>query len=976
MPRASTIEGDGGGRCPEPPAGLLERDRELAALDHALAAAIAGDGRAVLLEGEAGLGKSALLESAAHRATALGFVVLSARGDELIAPVAGSLATGLLRRVVRDMPASQRRSLFSGAAAPARSLFATEQAPAAQTPANGAVIADALVWVVSALAEDRPLALMIDDVHWADTLSLRFLAHLAGRVGELAVALTIARRRSESGRRDGELLDRLAAQPGSELLVLAPLSVDGSVELAHRRLGDHAGEELAHACAEVTRGNPFYLNQLLVELHSQGLHTAGADPKRVRTLTPASVTRVVLLRLARLGSAAVTLAQAVAVLGSECALPAGAALAGLERTRAVDALDALIAADILRAAEPLEFAHPLVRSTIYGEIPIGRRGELHLRAARMLADAGADPQLVAAQLLATSCHGEDWAIEPLRRAARLALRLGDAHTAASYLQRALEASPAVGEHAAVIAELARAETAAGRPAAIERFETLLELTGDHAERARIQLELGRALASQGRQADALAVFDRGMAEEGEQLDDTGRELRAAYWMTKSMATQLSRAEVGQLGSLVEGELQHPTTGERALLAGMAMASIFRCDPREQMVELARRAWDEGALLAAETSDGLSWTLVTGALQNADELDLCGEICERALADARRRGSRLGYATASFIRSGVFALMGRNDEAIADLEAALDARQDGWAQYADMAAANLCLYQLERGSLDGARAALQSALQNPRLAESIEQTVVLIAHGELLLRDGHPAEALEKFETAGAILTPTCDYIVWAAWRPGAVRALLALDDRRRARELASEAVAHTRRVGAPSGLARALRALAQTERGQRALDVLEEAVSLFEQHPQRREHAYALIEYGAALRRAGRRAAARKPLRGGLELARRGGLQVLAAQAVQELAAAGARTPRHTLTGAAALTPTERRVVELAARDLSNRQIAQQLFVTVKSVEYHLGNAYRKLDVRSRTGLAAALSRSDTGPAAVHDRTVSESSRS
>jgi len=217
------------------------------------------------------------------------------------------------------------------------------------------------------------------------------------------------------------------------------------------------------------------------------------------------------------------------------------------------------------------------------------------------------------------------------------------------------------------------------------------------------------------------------------------------------------------------------------------------------------------------------------------------------------------------------------------------------------------------------------------------------------------------------LTAMFDYVAWAPWRAGAVRALLALEHHKRARELADEMVGLTRRLEAPSALALALRTLARTERGTRAIELLEEAVSLFEGRPERLQHAYALVEHGAALRRAGRRGAAADPLGHGLALAERGGLRALAEQARVELAAAGGRTPRHTLGGVESLTPTERRVALLAAGDLSNREISQQLFVTIKTVEYHLGNTYRKLDVRSRTGLAGALGPTAPGLAVAHD---------
>lgn len=949
---------------------LLERDRELNAIADALQAAARGSGRVLVIEGPAGMGKTALLDAAAERAAAGGLAVLRARGDELLTPVAWSVALGLIEPALAKRSAVRRTELLAGAAAPARNLIDRLPAPPAPPGLSlDTTIAHALFWVVSGLAEREPLALLVDDAHWADAPSLQFLSYLSNRTPDLAVAVLAARRRSKPGETRQELLDRLAVQPGSVLLELAPLSAEASAVLVRQRVGPQASDKLARACADAAGGNPFYLTQLLAELDGNGIAADSTVADRVRTLTPAAVTRAVLVRLARLGLEVVALAEAVAVLGDECAFTIAAELAGLEHAPTAAAQDALTGAEILRSGEPLGFVHPLVAACVYSEIPAGRRGDMHLRAARLLADAGADPQLVAAQLLPAGRRAEQWVVDALRRAADTALRRGTAAVAASYLERALEEPPVASERRQVVSDLARAEAAAGRPQAADRFETLLEMTDDRADRARVHVALGEALAAHGRHSDALEAFSRGLAEQGPQLDDSGRQMRVAYWMTKTMTGQISREELGALEQLVSIEPSDPTPGERALLAAAAMASAFACEPRERVTGLARRAWGDGALLAAETSDGLHWTLVTGALMHADELELELQVCEQALQDARRRGSRMAFATACFIRAGTLGLLGRNDDAIADIEAALAAREDGWSQYLGTAAGWLCALRLEQGDLGGARRALEIAENDSSVADSVEHTVVLVRGGELLLREGRPTEALEQFETAGRILSQAFEYVAWAPWRHGAVHALMALERRDRAHELASEMVELGRRLGAPSPLALALRTLAQTQRGKCALQLLDEAVSLFEQRPERLQHVYALIEYGAALRRSGRRAAAADLLRQGLALAERGGLKALATQALDELAAAGARTRRHTLSGIQSLTPTERRVAELAANDLSNREIAQHLFVTIKTVEYHLANAYRKLNIRSRAGLAAALAPSNSPePGLAQDR--------
>jgi DNA-binding CsgD family transcriptional regulator len=161
----------------------------------------------------------------------------------------------------------------------------------------------------------------------------------------------------------------------------------------------------------------------------------------------------------------------------------------------------------------------------------------------------------------------------------------------------------------------------------------------------------------------------------------------------------------------------------------------------------------------------------------------------------------------------------------------------------------------------------------------------------------------------------------------------------------------------PRELGMALRAAALVEGGKRSVDLLRESVAVLEDSPARLEHARSLTDLGAALRRTGQRAGAREPLRAALDLAQSCGATGLAERAHQELVATGARPRRLVLSGVDSLTASERRVAEMASEGLTNREIAQALYVTEKTVEGHLGHAYRKLDIGSRSELPKALIR-------------------
>jgi DNA-binding CsgD family transcriptional regulator len=199
-----------------------------------------------------------------------------------------------------------------------------------------------------------------------------------------------------------------------------------------------------------------------------------------------------------------------------------------------------------------------------------------------------------------------------------------------------------------------------------------------------------------------------------------------------------------------------------------------------------------------------------------------------------------------------------------------------------------------------------------------------------------------------------------AWRSGAARAFHALGKPGRARDLAEEELAIAQEIGAPRLIAHALITLGQLDPGPAGLPALEQAIAVVEPSAPRLTHTRALVEFGAALRRTGRRSAARDPLVRGFELATRGGARRLAEYARVELAALGAR-PRKDVFARDRLTPSEARVVSMAADGMTNKQIAQALFVTLKTVEAHLHHAYQKLGIVRRSELRSALVDEEAG---------------
>jgi DNA-binding CsgD family transcriptional regulator len=946
-------------------AGLLERERELEALRSAVSQTGRGDGALVLVQGAAGTGKSRLLEVAGELAQTAGLHPAAARGSSLEADFAFGIAVALLEPMVRDLSRSERRATFTGAATLSASLFDDPAAAEASSGAHGVhSLFHGLYWLAARLAaRTGGLAVLVDDAHWCDHASLQWLAYLGRRLPGLPIAVVLASR-EDPEETAAAAWRELASNPLAVPVRPGPLSDEAVATLVRARLAPEADPEFCLACAHVTAGNPFLTHALLTELEAEGLAPFAANADRLERLAPEAVLQTVVTRLARLPRGSIELARAAAVLGDETPLRHCATVARLELPVAERAADALARAGILRSGSMLTYEHPLIRSAIETEIPAFALARAHLDAAQVLHGERAATELIAAHLLAAaSGGGEAWAVAVLREAARRALARGEPQIGSGFLDRALQEPPRPELLGAVLVELGRAQAAAADPAAVETLERALMHVEDPTDRTALYRLLGDLFVARGEPHPAVEAYDRGIAELGE--NELGaRELRAA----RAVVQTLSPGGVGEAlaHAAVIAAHRGETPGERALLAQLAAHKTLTGAPRDEVRTLALRAWRDGQLLLDEGPDGQLWSLVTGALTWSDWHRHAVEIFDAVLAEAQRQGSVLAFATASYCRGGVQYRRGQIDDAITDLELALAAREDGWGSYIGAALSLLALCLAARGDVTVGTDALPS-LEDPRWAQTVERLTVLEGRAGFSLATGHNQTALKEYVALGELcegpFAITCPVLF--PWHSGAALAALRLGDTGRARELLDAGMPIAQRVGAPSAIGRLRWIEGLLEGGEPGLGLMREAVELLDRHEPTLEHLRALVELGAALRRANRRAEAREPLQRARELATLQGATALASRATSELRATGARPRRIMLTGADALTGSERRVAELAATGRSNREIAEMLFVTVKAVEFHLGNAYRKLDVKGRRELADALAgTSSTTPAA------------
>jgi predicted ATPase len=395
-------------------AGLVERERELGLIGELLGGASRGRGALVLVEGEAGIGKSELLAAAAERARAGGLTVLAARGQDAEREFAFGGCLQLFERVLAEPARGER--LLVGAAELVRPLLAEAGAAdgAPSEPDRIFGLLHGLYWLTANLADDEPLLLVVDDAQWLDEPSLRFLRYLAVRIDELPVALLVAWR---SGEVVPEQLSALASEPGRSRIELAPLTGRGVAAIVRRALAE-AEQPFCDTCAELTGGNPLYVVELVGAIREASMAGRADEGSRVAELRPRAVSASVLARVARRGQDALELARAVAIAGEGTSVGRARTLAALGPTAGTAAADALAEAGVLRPGEPLAFVHPLVREAVYDDIPAAARAHRHAEAARLLHEEGANPELVSAQLLRASASGEGWAVEQLRIAAR------------------------------------------------------------------------------------------------------------------------------------------------------------------------------------------------------------------------------------------------------------------------------------------------------------------------------------------------------------------------------------------------------------------------------------------------------------------------------------------------------------------------------------------------------------------------------
>jgi DNA-binding CsgD family transcriptional regulator len=900
----------------------------------------AGEPVGVAIEGTPGIGKTTIWGDAVEAARTRGYHVLVAAPSEADAALAfsglGDLFDGVSGEVLDRLSDPQRRAL--GAA-----LFLSE-APAA--PEDLDALPRAVLSVLRALAVDAAVVVAIDDEQWLDRDSARVLSFALRRIREERICLLLSRRADSNGLLWADAQHGFAA--GMEVITLAGLDLASTGALLAGALARKVPRRLAERVHKVSGGNPLYVLALGTELKRR--HGNGGGERELpipRTLTDAIAQRLEHVRAGVEGPL-----FAIAALATPTLALLGAALSEFTP----DDLDDAVSAGVLEiTGERIRFTHPLLASVYYASVPPADRAQLHLRLATVVPD-----REERALHLALGTERPDGAVAAeIERSADLAARRGAPEAAAELLDHAIRVTPADRreERWSRVNRAAEQHLAGGDfAAAREMLEQLLLEQPGGAVSARARLTL--AILRKDDFDFAASMLEQALVDAGE--DDrliSEIELVYADWCSNlgDYAGMVSHAEAAVASAERLGE-------PGPLASALAQLGHARChaghgirhDLFERAIELEHRAGETVATFF------LPSTVYGAVLRVENDLDAARPLLEAAVARARRRGEE-GWLLPLIVRLALLEWEAGNrpesDRLVAEAaEAArqqLDEEMDSWIAHLQGALA------ASRGELGRARAAAEEALTS-----AVEnRDVQMERYAEMLIADvelwgGQPEAAHERLQRWRQWTIAKGPWCVGSSWLPlwsSDIEALIALDRLDEAQVVVDDLLQRALAYPNPHGVAIAKRCegLLLAARGELAgaIEALDVALAEHARRPLPLELGRTLLEKGSLERRAKRKTTAKHTLERALEVLDPLEAAIWVARARDELGRVGLRRA----VAADGLTPAQERVAELAAGGATNREIAQTLYMSARTVESHLTKIYAELGIRSRAQLATAI---------------------
>jgi DNA-binding CsgD family transcriptional regulator len=934
---------------------IFGRGRELKVLSRIVDDARSGRGRIVLIEGEAGIGKTSLIEACLAK---LGddVQVLRARAHELdrhrpfgafMEPlatrpdVAGSETVEFARLLAGEQPRADLHLVHG----PGARLHLLEEILAALER----------LWL------SRPLVWAVEDVQWADPESLTCLYHLARRLPVAPAAVLLTYRPSAHLPELDALIASLLGL-GAIAVPLGPLDGQSVRDLATQILGAPVGPTLVGQL-DRAGGNPLFVSALLEALREEGaLEVRDGRTEALTDIVPPSLRLTILRRLAFLSEPCLEVLRLASILGS-CFSPHDLALvAGLPAPQlSIPLREALEAGFLYEQGDEIAFRHDLVWEAIYEDQPRGVRRALHLAAGEALAASGAPAARVAAHLERGAEPGDVSAIEWLRRAAREAALRAPA-VAVGLLRRARELAADLPEQDALLIELVVALIWSGR---VDEAESLVQevLAGPHDRSVdpALRLVLARALTSGGRNADAVRYVEAALAD-GTPPEPERSEL-LAWGALAVFPVDPARGETW--ASEAHGAAERAGHDPAVCVALTALSgSAFMRGDLQEATSLAARSAQRAAASADE--EARRWQVAGMALSvSLVEVDRIDD-AERTLRERRAMTEEVGsWGLASYAFGAALTRFscGEWDDARAEAQAGMAlADEIGGRSGAVCGLAILALIAIHRDELDAAAEAVGAAGDElARVGYQLYGHWAIWARGLLAEARGEMAEALSALEELWALCTAVDSVPDYARLGPDLVRLKLAAGKLEDSQKVADTVQRAAGRLKSDSARGAALRCRGLVEGDPH---ILEQALGACRSAPRPLERALAAEETGAALARIAKPAEAAANLGEALEIYEQLGAIGYAARVEAQLRGIGVRKGRRGSRGRPqagweSLTSTELRVVALVARGLTNAEVARRLYISRHTVESHLSHVFSKLGLASRVELAVQSARRD-----------------
>ena len=931
---------------------LVGRASELEALCRAVDLARRGRMHVMLIEGEAGIGKTRLLTATLGHAERTGVRVLLGACDEIerdrpLRAIADALVGS------RPDAAGQRLELAR--------LLADRSAPA-ESPAGvmGSVdtawlVVETALDVIEEFAAAGPVALAIEDLQWADPLTLRTMHAIPRRLARLPFVLLTTLRRG-SRRADVDRVVTGLIDGGGQRIEVGPLTADEAAELAGEVAGNRPGPGLLQHLGDAG-GNPLFVIEMMRALREDDALELLAGRIDVPRVWPPATLRVTLLRrLSQLPEDELSLLRLASVLGSRFSVTELSMLADRRPAQLLPALTASVQAGLLTdEGDQLAFHHDLIRDVLYYDVPESIRVSLHREAGEALANGGAPLDRVASHVSLGALPGDVEAARWLHAAARRVAPRTPA-TAIALLERAREVvarSDPIDEE--LTADMVVPLLAVGRLSDAEAVarDVLARGPGRRFD-AFVRTSLANVLSMQARYPEAIQELEAAVAS----APDAERLVLDA---TRSMLMVLAgRLEQARSTARRAVDAAERAANDHALCLGLqALALVALADGNvPEAVSSSQRATTVLERNDAEWATYLVPQLWYGtALADADQFGPA----EAALRAGQRRADRSGNVSRIPLYHWALGELrvgsGQWDDAVVEAEAGLVLVAESASRVGDVFAHALCAHvALHRGDLTLAQANVNEA-ERRLVAGPVEIGFEYMAWvGALLLETrGQRAQALDRVATAWDQIAPV-RYLqaMSRAMGPDLVRIALAEDDVQRAASVTEELERSAELARSPTARGLALRCRGLLSRD---VDALLLSVAAHREGPRPYPLAAACEDAGDACRRHDRPAEAVRLLREAAATYEGLGAVWDIERVRPKLHALGVRDSRRVRQrptfGWESLTPTEARVVGFVTQGLTNREIADRMFVSRRTVATHVEHVFQKLGHANRVELAA-----------------------